>query len=689
MPRAPARTFRPAKPPHESTRPPPVGPLARVPSNPSFVPSFVIDLDAVASRISERVGAVHTAQELLQSLDTAPATGPSAVSAEVPKQAYEEKIHSFSYPPERVIRSSDDLWESTQPPDFERYGAPLEVVVAKEDASMFSEEALVLKIRSQEHHQGPSDLSDAEKGLIGNDLQDPDAATDGFAINIPVTKDPDPFGNDGPSSWELSSPLSEGDPDEEDPLFLEETGLDMSHRPGNLPVEGQAFVQRYGARNVASEQEVLFAVNAEKLGSRTTGLFLPVMDSKDDLKQLMFIHPPTPSNAADEEDPLVEDSFEPTATTAEGAREYVKSLTKKIPPLADMESTLEVHGTAKNATVAISVKNRVSVVGYIVLAIALVSVASQGTAVKWLPSVDGLITATWLMQTQTLIMLPFALFQYLTMNKQEHEDFRKRETWRRILLASLSQVCWAAGFFIAVDHTSLFHAWALNNVHALLIVLFVVIRRTCLQDKGVRISEGEVTGARVALLGVAVMQLPALLQNDNGVIGGDLVAACGSLGAIAFLGLCKTLRSQIPLFLMMTPITALNGLLLSLGSAVVNGTDFSISDHGALGWLRNDRIVLGLYLGGVIGFLGTVCCIAALKFLPSVVVGSVQTMMPVAGTLVAVVAGVDTLPDFWTTLGGGVLLYGVLNIAKARQETEDVVVLNADISEVGTAQGVS
>jgi len=116
----------------------------------------------------------------------------------------------------------------------------------------------------------------------------------------------------------------------------------------------------------------------------------------------------------------------------------------------------------------------------------------------------------------------------------------------------------------------------------------------------------------------------------------------------------------------------------------IAGTDFSMSDNGALGWLKSDRIILAMYLGGVVGFLGTVSCIAALKFLPNVVVGSVQTMMPVVGTITAVVMGVDTIPDFWSTCGGGVLLYGVLLIANATRQNETTVVINSHISEVSS-----
>lgn len=587
---------------------------------------------------------------------------------------------------DNTVPHEDALWECPAPDGTQ---TPLQVELAQSENPNFTDDALVFKIRPQEKQptHDSSGLMTPPQKKFGIEKAETDSAK-GFAINIPVQKDTieaDPFDNDGPSSWEFSSRYSVSDRsnDEEDPLIQDDSNFAMSFKGGHIPSERSAFVQRKGARNIAEEQEVLYAVpNGESFGTRTTGLLLPVMDSRDDLRQLMLVVPPEQANPLDENDTLLTETDVPS-TKAEATREYVESITHQIPPIVDVDSTLAVHGTAEKATVEMSVTKQVSWLGYAVLAVALASVASQGTAVKWQPNVDGLIAATWLMQTQTLIMFPFAVYQYFTMNVAEHEELLKPQTHRRILAASLSQVCWAAGFFVAVDHTSLFHAWSLNNVHPLIIVLVGLVTKVVMPSRNVRVNPGEILGAEVALVGVFLMVIPTALRGDMETITGDLVAMAGSLGAIAFLQICKSLRSQIPLFLMMTPIAGLNAVFLSMGSMIVNGTDFSMTDHGALGWLRGDRIWLGLYLGGVVGFLGTVSCIAALKYLPKVVVGSVQTMMPVAGTLVAIAAGLDTFPDFWTTIGGAAMLYGVFSIADATRQSEVTVVINPHIQEVG------
>lgn len=80
-------------------------------------------------------------------------------------------------------------------------------------------------------------------------------------------------------------------------------------------------------------------------------------------------------------------------------RSNVDHYASRIPGLVDIESSLEVHGTAENSTVAMNVTKQASWVGYIILGIALASVAGPGTAVdiKWISNVDGL--RSWLSTT--------------------------------------------------------------------------------------------------------------------------------------------------------------------------------------------------------------------------------------------------------------------------------------------------
>lgn len=677
-----------------SAPPPPDGPLARVSSTPTLVPCIQLDFTSVANQLTSVDGANVTPDTLIHSLSAKPTnTNPSADEDEDHHPHHEEdeeQGEAFDIEAQHVHRSPAD-------------NVPLHVQFAeKHQTAQFADDALVLKILPDPSTAPDSKLQPAPT------VHDP--ASTAFAISIPIQ----PPHHDPTSHLADTEPTascfpcltpSTTLPIDEAALLLPDTpirpGLDLSSSaissstPPTPPTAtasatAGAFVQRHGARDVAAEQQLLYAV-PNNANAANTAMFIPVVDSQQDLRQLLLVVPP------EQHEQHLHANLHlraPSLTGLEGAKDVVDSISSMLPPLVDVDSKLELIGTPENATVNMNVTKQVSWVGYFILAVALFAVASQGTAVKWLPSVGGMIAASWLMQSQTLLMMPFALFQYFTLSEQERRNWNDPSTKRLIVAASLAQVCWASGFFLAIDYTSLFHAWALNNVHALAIVLIALGRQHFMRSRQTRhVSGGELNGARIATVGVCLMQIPALASSNFTALTGDAIAIASSLGAIVFLDLCKTLRNRIPLFLMMAPIGALNAILFSVASALISGTDFSMTDTGALGWIRSDRIALGLYLGGVVGFLGTVCCIAALKFLPNVVVGSVQTMMPVVGTIVAVLVGVDKLPDFWTACGGGVLLYGVLMIADATRRSEVKVVLNDHISEVGadkksTAGGV-
>ncbi|CAN8074531.1 unnamed protein product [Agarophyton chilense] len=623
-------------------------PLARVPSRLSLRPFLQIDFDAVAEQLSTYEGAPVTGEDLRNSFPAA--------------------HHHQQQPCSQDFSTAPTASGSFQASGTATPAVPLHVEFAQDHDLHSDDQGLTITIRPME-----------EASDVGNDINSQNEfeiasdAAKGFAMSIPVN--PEPL---HPSLHTVPVDSSENI-DEETPI-LEQQGIDLApHSDMNISSEATATVQRHGSKHDIEEQEVVVSMPESANVGPNTGFIIPNYDSRENLTDLLVVVPPE-----QEEDPNTSSKMDGMMTsTAETAKEAIEQFTSFVPPMpsiVDIESTVEVRGSAKSATLTMNVRREVSVVGYLILAIALFSVASQGTAVKWLPSVDGMIAAAWLMQCQTWLMVPFALFQYLTLSDEERWQLKQPSTMKLMAVASFSQVFWACGFFLAIDYTSMFHAWSLNNIHALSIVLVAVGRGMLSKQPSRVVSAGELLGARIAIGGLILMQIPNLLSMDVRSTCGDMIAALSSLGAIVYLDSCKELRQRVPLFLMMAPISALNSITFAFSSMIIAGTDFSVTDHGALGWLQPDRLLLGLYLGGVVGFLGSVSCIAALKYLPNVVVGSVQTMMPVVGTIVAVLMGAESLPDLWTTLGGAVLLYGVLVIADATRQSEITVVLNEHLT---------
>lgn len=144
----------------------------------------------------------------------------------------------------------------------------------------------------------------------------------------------------------------------------------------------------------------------------------------------------------------------------------------------------------------------------------------------------------------------------------------------------------------ASDYTSMFQAWQLNNIHAVIIVGLALLA-------GQNISDAEVCGSCMALVGIVMMHAPAILGQGMGIVAGNSIALFGSCGAVMFLDLAGRLRERLPLFVMMVPVSFLNSFLFSVVAVLFESANYSVSDRGAFGWMSPHRILFGLYLGGV------------------------------------------------------------------------------------------
>lgn len=418
--------------------------------------------------------------------------------------------------------------------------------------------------------------------------------------------------------------------------------------------------------------------NAGAIG-QGEALLLPVTNAEDQLESMVVVVPPAAALEAAADDGGVScgggggggdvgashgtDVHAPQTLSGLGGGLLHDTFPElpNMPALQEFDASLHVEtdGGAQNVKIVVDVKSTLSIAGYLILLVAIVSTSSQGCAVLWIPAVPGLVVAAWLAQSSTLLLAPLALYQWLTVSPEEKALVLTPRTGALVVAASTSQILWAGGFFLGVDYTTLSHAWLMNNAHAVLMILALVVA-------GQKVSRGEKLGVVIAALGGLLMQAPS----TEGSLYGDAAALFGSGFAILYLSLCKRLRSRMPLFLMMAAINALNVVGFSVAAVAFTGADFSFTDKGAIGWLRLERLGFGVYLGVVIGLLGAVTAIAALKYLPAVVVGVAQQLMPIVGTTLAVGLGVSAPPDKLSMAGGLVLLGGTLIVADATRKRE-------------------
>lgn len=609
-----------------------------------------VDLDKVAEHVSAEVGSPVTAEELILTLNDASAVASFRDDGEGPSTTHFDFVHTESHEVECLENShkvSQKFILRPQEPHGMALGSP-----ARRRSSLLSEENTPLA----QNRLAPEDVAG------------------GFAVGVPVRTSEEEGGDVADPAEEVlplncfpKGPVEFDYVPEGEPLLPRLDSSDQNSE-GNASNSGSTHIP---LKEITAQKDVQITLERPLFEGARLASFLPVVDSMHNIKEMLVVVPPEEK----------QDDVDDTDQETDPVQTAIGVVAGSIPPMTQQQTDLEFIQTQSNQTPkAVFTFNRYTTpVGYGVLLVALFAVASQGTAALWLPSVRGLVALSWLSQTQTLLTLPFFIAQLWFMTSEERAEATSRSTWKLIVIASFARDIWAAGFFLAIRKTSLFHAWTLNNMHTVLLVAAAVSRET-IRASSRKVTKRERQGALLAAAGALCMQFSLLLKRDFHAILGNIISAAGSLGAIVFLEVCKELRGRIPLFIMMLPLSFLNAVSFSVIAVMLQGNDWTVSDNGVLGWLARDRLALGMYLGGVVGFLGTVSCVFALKMLPPVVVGSVQTMMPVLGTVLAILAGVSTLPDAWTTFGGLVLLLGVLLIANATHVSEHKVEIRAETS---------
>lgn len=108
-------------------------------------------------------------------------------------------------------------------------------------------------------------------------------------------------------------------------------------------------------------------------------------------------------------------------------------------------------GTGDAQDLSLNVKYQVGALGYAILFVSVVAVASQGPAMQYLSSVKGALLACWLSQCQGFLVLPLCWYEIVRMSRKERwalwATLQDRSTIHLIAAVSATRVMWSLGFF--------------------------------------------------------------------------------------------------------------------------------------------------------------------------------------------------------------------------------------------------
>jgi len=291
----------------------------------------------------------------------------------------------------------------------------------------------------------------------------------------------------------------------------------------------------------------------------------------------------------------------------------------------------------------------------------MTSIASGGCAFMMLPpEVPPLRASLWRTEAMALLLLPLFAIQWLWLRPKDRSIVYKKQHMIRLVVAGLALAGWTGTFAVSLSFTSMTRVYLLNNCQPVLMVIWLKLTR-----KPVTLVQG--LGTAVGFMGLALTVCSGLTQ-DAGIdfrqLTGDCIAFIGAICACVFISNGSRLRSQMPVFVYLFPLT----IIAMLGFAAVTAAFERTLPADLVLW---KEIAILAWLTIITGLLGTTLVGVVMKWLPSLLISVVLLCEPVVATMLAVALRLEPVPDAWLFAGGGVLLVGVaiVTVSFARSKT--------------------
>jgi len=276
-----------------------------------------------------------------------------------------------------------------------------------------------------------------------------------------------------------------------------------------------------------------------------------------------------------------------------------------------------------------------------------------------------------------IMLIPFVLNEYynnpIERAKYTRQNLTNKNTLIKILLSTLANSMWTSTIIYALNYTSVSHAVLLSNCHALIIVLWKIVRRE-------QVSHIEILGTIVSFFGASVVvndgqsgpsidlgQIP-LWQR---FLYGDLLAFSGSIGAAIFFMVSRQVRNDYPLYFRIFIMAICGGINMGVWSIFLDGSTIDFNPNtGVFGLFTPERFYFFIFLGVVIGLGVFVLYVIITNLMDPLIVSVTLFFEPVVSALLVWVLGMQAFPGIFTWLGTGIVIPGLIMIAFGQNKRE-------------------
>jgi len=299
---------------------------------------------------------------------------------------------------------------------------------------------------------------------------------------------------------------------------------------------------------------------------------------------------------------------------------------------------------------------------WIILSAAVVAVSSAGAVLQSIDEIPPLLRMGWRLQATSLVLFPFAMVQWLRLDQENRSIVVNRRNFSILFASGFCLFLHFATWGWSLDNTSLTHSLLFVTAHPLVFVIgAAIIGRPLLKRQSY--------GALLAFVGAA-LSLLSIGEDGEVTLIGDLAAFAGAVAIVGYLSAGRELRSWMPLFVYAFPVTFFAAILLTTSSMFFETSDWNqILSITTFGWIDMIWLPAIAYLAIGPGLIGHTGINGVLKWLPPIVISVSVLIEPILGTFIGIMLGTANYPDYWTLIGGSIILFGLYLVISADENT--------------------
>eukprot|EP00656_Telonema_subtile_P047780 TRINITY_DN5524_c0_g1_i6.p1 TRINITY_DN5524_c0_g1~~TRINITY_DN5524_c0_g1_i6.p1 ORF type:complete len:488 (-),score=146.55 TRINITY_DN5524_c0_g1_i6:227-1690(-) len=322
----------------------------------------------------------------------------------------------------------------------------------------------------------------------------------------------------------------------------------------------------------------------------------------------------------------------------------------------------------EQSIVQLSVDKTVPVVGWVILAVALLCGSSMGPLID---KQDGGTVVAKILWRSTIAAVGMSVIALVAEGGfgRYKEVLTDQHMLKMLLLSWGGWVLYMGAFQVSCSITSVMHAYLFGQSVSVFVVLHKLV-------SGQSVSRLELGGVLLAMTGAGLCLLDKGSGDHKPDIKGDMIAMSSALGGAVFLTAAKSVRSKVNTYMFYSFMHMWSAVALLIAAAFTLRSEGFDGVNGAFGWThaeRFDRLPLQLIIFAVCDVAGLCGYVLAMKYFDPLLISLVMLTEPLVSTAEGILLGVADFPGPFSIGGAVVMFIGIGFVSNGAKNSSTTV----------------